>query len=321
MSKSEATRQRIFDIYSNNLADYLSEINYLPPEKIALVRGNIYFCPLCYMPFRKDQIAVTDSNFLTLEHNPPASVGGNSKILTCRDCNNANGAKLDHLVKELLESESFLYSENSHPYKTRIRIEDKSIGAFLTKIGGTVHVKPVEKSNPHTYRILQEKLKNRLRFNGDLQLKMTDWREYSYAILKMAYLYAFEKFGYNFADFGNGIDMRMALKREVEYPCPNNGVIDVFADDEMVGISIIREPKELQALVVTQTLLLKVRNKEIKKNIPVILPAPIQGGWEKLQNFKAYFVEQATMNLKLEKIGVIDPPLKDIKSFHGLFME
>ena len=55
-------------------------------------RGNTR-CPICLMPFKRD--AVEEGLYVTLEHAPPKTLGGSVKCLTCTDCNNGAGRKLD----------------------------------------------------------------------------------------------------------------------------------------------------------------------------------------------------------------------------------
>jgi hypothetical protein len=48
----------------------------------------LYVCPLCVRGITEDHVAE-----LTREHVPPASLGGNRLVLTCRECNNLAGGK------------------------------------------------------------------------------------------------------------------------------------------------------------------------------------------------------------------------------------
>ena len=62
-----------------------------------------YPCPICLTPFTFD--ALTDGR-LTSEHVPPESAGGRDLVLTCKECNNSAGTKLDAdaAIKELVRS-------------------------------------------------------------------------------------------------------------------------------------------------------------------------------------------------------------------------
>jgi hypothetical protein len=320
MNKYEKKRERIFDIYSENLYHYLGTINLFEMEVVERMKGLFYFCPLCYTLFTKEAlIASSEKNHLTLEHNPPKSLGGKSEILTCKNCNNNKGTGSDHLVGKLLRLEDFVVHSRDGSINSRIKVEGKTINAEYRKVSNEVLIKPDKKSNPYTYELLFDKLSKGEKIAAELDLKMPDWPAYSFAILKSAYLKAFELFGYNYADMGNGRDLRECLSGAKEYPCFNNGVIDFFADDYMVGFSIIREPRELQAMVITQVFSFKAKTGSVTKNVPVVLPVPIEGGWERLSNFNSY--RNQKVNWRLEKIGIPEPPLNSNLEFHRLFYE
>jgi hypothetical protein len=79
------TKDLLFDQYSWNLALYLPEWK----ERFA--------CPLCLRLFTRAEI-----DQLSVEHIVPSSIGGNVLTLTCTECNNRHGSKLDaHLINRL----------------------------------------------------------------------------------------------------------------------------------------------------------------------------------------------------------------------------
>jgi hypothetical protein len=55
-----------------------------------------YVCPICRKPFTVEAL---DDGRLSKEHGPPQSVGGCELLLTCTECNNTAGTKLDAAVK------------------------------------------------------------------------------------------------------------------------------------------------------------------------------------------------------------------------------
>jgi hypothetical protein len=55
-------------------------------------------CPICVRAFG---VQALEARFLTREHAPPESVGGNRLVLTCRDCNVGAGHQIDsHMRRE-----------------------------------------------------------------------------------------------------------------------------------------------------------------------------------------------------------------------------
>jgi|SRR5580700_4903832 len=55
-----------------------------------------YVCPICRKPFTVEAL---DDGRLSKEHGPPQSVGGCELLLTCTECNNTAGTKLDAAAK------------------------------------------------------------------------------------------------------------------------------------------------------------------------------------------------------------------------------
>jgi len=85
----------------------------------------------------------------------------------------------------------------------------------------------------------------------------------------------------------------------------------------MSGVRIVVAPEDLQALVITQKLTVKTENGYAEKNIPVILPAPMPDGWQKLANYRKYF--QKKVNLTFEKFEIKQIPIQNIHDYYRMF--
>jgi hypothetical protein len=166
------------------------------------------------------------------------------------------------------------------------------------------------------YEHMQNKITENKSFLVGFTLPDHDWKEYSLGILKMAYLKGFELFGYFFADLGNGANIRAVMQRTMDYPAPNNGVMDLNVDDEFLGLHIVTEPKELRALII-QKIVIKKNGNTIEKNIPVILPAPDEEGWGLLGNYHQYLGK--TLYIKTEKFSLNQIPLLKAEHYYQLF--
>jgi HNH endonuclease len=59
-------------------------------------RVDQYACPLCRTLWVEDAI---DAGMVTLEHVPPASMGGKGIVLTCERCNSPAGGTIDAAVR------------------------------------------------------------------------------------------------------------------------------------------------------------------------------------------------------------------------------
>ena len=322
MNKEAYKRKMIFNAYADNLSNYLDHVNQkvikLQPGMPPTFSDRTYFCPLCYTGFFDTEIPPNAENYLTLEHNPPKTLGGKkAEILTCKKCNNNFGKDYDNLVRRLLVTESFLLNDNQMPLESTVKIDDYKIASLITRHQGGIYISPIKKSNPRAFEYLTDSIKNNIPVKFNPNLDAPDWKEYSFGILKMAYLKAFELFGYFFADLGNGANMREVLNKTMEYPCHNNGVIDDNASDYQLGLSIVREPKELRAMIITQKIAFIHNGHKVEKNIPVILPIPSEEGWGLLKNYSNYRNNPATITS--ERIGIPQPPLKKVEDYYQLF--
>ncbi|HEY4288163.1 MAG TPA: hypothetical protein VGN00_13750 [Puia sp.] len=320
MSKKLEKKKRIFKLYSANLKNYLEAIG----QQVVMIengkiRDDVYICPLCYQIFFSSHlIQNSNENFLTLEHNPPKCMGGPEKILTCQNCNSNNGADYDKMVRDLLVTESFLFS-NTSSITTKFTIDGNRIRGRIKKEGPEKGFIPDPKSNPPAYQALRDAIAVRKPVKVEHTLTSPDWKDYSMGMLKIAYLKAFELFGYHFADRGNGANIRQVLRGEASYPVLNNGVIDIFAPDNYVGVNVVVEPKELKALIITLPLHFKHDQNVVKKNIPVILPAPLEGEWDLLSNYNKF--EDKEISYRTARYGIKTTPILNCRDYHSMFYD
>jgi hypothetical protein len=87
MQKSANT---LFEHYRRNL-NQLVELGYIGMH--ADLKDGV-LCPLCVGKFLGSEHL--KGGDLTIEHAPPASLGGKAAVLTCRNCNNRHGHSIDH---------------------------------------------------------------------------------------------------------------------------------------------------------------------------------------------------------------------------------
>jgi hypothetical protein len=194
----------------------------------------------------------------------------------------------------------------------------KRIAGKIEKRNGARTLRPLEKSNPYLYNALRQEIAQGKQPKMQFKLTAPDWKEYSIGILKIAYLKAFELFGYNFADLGNGKEIQRVLRREIDYPAPNNGVIDENAPEEYVGVHIVREPEELRALLITIDFSFEHKGTLVRKNVPVVLPHPNEGGWESLANYHKYLGKE--MNIRSERFKLLQIPLMKTENYYSMFV-
>jgi hypothetical protein len=152
-----------------------------------------YICPVCLEIFRKH-------DELTCEHVPPRALGGKVLCLLCRSCNSKAGHSIDAAVHERYEAARALRTGSSRRF-LQLKVGDLSINATLKRVEDAIDLRLAAKhNNPASAsqfmsQIHAAKPGTRLhvwypnRFNDHYALV---------GYLKIAYLYAFAKFGYGY---------------------------------------------------------------------------------------------------------------------------
>ncbi|MBU2936504.1 MULTISPECIES: HNH endonuclease [Pacificibacter] len=175
------------------------------------VVGEAYRCPICCSDYdaraiKKD--AAIDYR-LTLEHAPPASVGGKVVALTCKKCNNELGSKLDSQISAREQFFRFIDPNrpDPKPFPGKITLsEDPTITTNIQisgKIGSKINVRAGKNNKPSHLSGTREKIAeiylSQRSFNGKISVPTYDKKRAKLAFLKNAFLCLFAKFGYTYA--------------------------------------------------------------------------------------------------------------------------
>lgn len=197
MKSGEIQREVIFKFYSDNLS-LLKENNFLPTVTPKFV--GTYICPLCLEHFSPKDLDTSLPNFLTLEDAPPKSLGGKANVLTCKNCNNTCGYKIDfHLTERLRELDSRAFLPNT---ETKVKVKkDGQVfqGTLKIDMDGTMRMYQSKKNNhPGKLGDFIGTLEPGTEIQMDFEKSRVIPENLQYAILKTGYLLAFERFGYGF---------------------------------------------------------------------------------------------------------------------------
>lgn len=193
----------VFERYSNNL-HLLVNKGLLPG--IRLKYDRTYICPICLKQFSEDDLNPKGVNHLSREHNPPEALGGGVTCLTCKSCNNRSGSSIDiHLLERLINYEKNLFLPYSEA-EVRFSEGENRIKAKL-KIGKSKYAKShllisEKNNNKSVIEQFNENINGSKLIGGQIikvelvKRKKIDFERIPIALLKIAYLLAFEKFGY-----------------------------------------------------------------------------------------------------------------------------
>jgi len=195
MAKGEDKRKIIFD-------KYVAQLRLLNDKKLLpgtfTYEEDTYVCPICLDKFSVEDLKSSSKKMLTLEDAPPKALGGHSNTLTCKKCNSEAGHKIDcHLNKRLVELNvrSFLPNTSS---KAKFTYNGITVnGQLQVENDGEITVKHNEKFNePKGLKQYIESTKKDNVIDLEFAPSSVDTHRLEVALLKTAYMLAFEKFGY-----------------------------------------------------------------------------------------------------------------------------
>lgn len=195
MAKGIDKRKRIFDKYVSQLKTLHK--NDLLPEHLDYKEG-VYLCPICLNDFSEEDLKDDSANMLTLEDAPPKSLGGHANTLTCKTCNSRCGHEIDfHLTELLIELDVRAFNPNIES-KAKLSHKGTQIqGTVKVDESGSIFIVLSEKNNN------PEKLKKYIGTTGkddiiDIEFKPSrvDKLRFEVALLKSAYILAFEQYGF-----------------------------------------------------------------------------------------------------------------------------
>lgn len=243
---------------------FIKSLKYYPERYINLVMNPgfdmpthvAYLCPMCAknIIFLDSSGSLRTSGEFNKDHYPAKSVGGRNIILLCTKCNSEAGYKFDFTLKQHLEVVRFSKKVPNSGMKTKTTVEGLK-GYFNSRllINEKGEYEFLDKTDP-TYSIphLDEHFKKNPDFPFNITYCVPDNTKIQKALLHAAYLYCFEKFGYEFVFSDAGELIRKVLKDEEEYPADT---IDLNLDSKNhldtlpIGVSFISKPMDLQSLV------------------------------------------------------------------------
>lgn len=113
-----------------------------------------YVCPVCRKPFTVQDLA---ESRLSIEHVPPRSVGGRELLLTCVECNNTAGTKLDASAKTKEEVRRAMAGRADRPHRVKAAIGGITLnGQLHTKDGSYSLTVPKHLNKSGTNEVLQQ---------------------------------------------------------------------------------------------------------------------------------------------------------------------
>lgn len=190
---NKSKRESIIEACSKQI----ETIPFVSSDGVEFQMVDAYICPLCL------HVYAIAHNRLTLEHVPPESVGGKPILVTCKACNNSQGSGIDVFLTNELEISHNLKHLDTIPQMSRIAFNDVEINGQTTisKSEGFKFIISPDNNNPLEFegfmkeaRNAQEGYEIKLTANITNRKRNTDLA--NIALLKSAYLMAFQELGY-----------------------------------------------------------------------------------------------------------------------------
>lgn len=110
---------QLFDVYSKSLSVVNPGI------------GEAFVCPLCLQTFGRDAI---QARTLSVEHVPPRSIGSSIATLTCRQCNNTVGNRLQNQMKNYVRKKEFWGGRVIQPIPARAEMAGTTWSFVITEV-------------------------------------------------------------------------------------------------------------------------------------------------------------------------------------------
>lgn len=319
-SSIKQKRQRIFDIFSENLSIIQShpEIRFEPDFE------NGYICPLCFDPFFKSDLNPQSKNPLTIEDVPPKSLGGKPKILTCKDCNSKSGHLLDnHILQRLKEIDAREFLPNSQYKTTFSRNGNKANGTVKIDEDGkvTFDIQPQRSDPKLTHHFMKDVFPPRTIYNpifhpekqfepyktNEFTVKLpenSNERRSEVALLRIGYLLAFSILGNAFLINGPLFGVREQILNPDKEILPKVFWINYEFPNEMLGINLIKEPKELRCFVA----IFNLKTESKIRQFAIALPGPSTPGIKIYENIEKLLCagKFGFQNIKIEHFPDLD---------------
>jgi hypothetical protein len=265
-------RARLFERYSTNLGLYRPKFD------------GLFICPICLDGFTREAL---DQDLLAVEHCVPESVGGSLLTLTCKKCNNENGAKIDSHLSERLRADDFAEAVGQGPYDAVVTVEGNPVRANVTFERGEMHTiesRVVRRAtNPTKLQAALDELssgKIGITVNMNFTFKFNQ-QVARVALMRAAYLIMFRYYGYSYVFYNQVSMIRNQICNPREDIVPQAAILQLPQDSCQPNVpGIVKSPTQFRSYLVP----IKVKSANRSRVFGVFLPG-FGDGAERLYNF------------------------------------
>jgi len=303
---NENIRRNHLETYGSSLTTLLNVYNYelrIGPTKedSCAIKETSYLCPLCLKCFFYiKENEVFESNEFTEDHFPPKSVGGTRTILVCITCNSSYGRNLDYAIKEYLEFMRFVKKTENSSYPTKL-----SFGGIPGKYNQNVRWENrtlVKEIDFKKYPLIKKWIFDYEKIKKGFSLKLSSPSEKTIqrALLRVAYLYCFQNWGYDFCFSQTAHRLRNVIDGKEVHPLSNFGVFNNVSMPSFSNGFYFNDSSATQATFII-LFDIKVANPKYEQKIVVLIPGGDLEAWSRLSNFESW-IEKGETDLSLVQL-------------------
>jgi hypothetical protein len=274
------------------------------PEHLA------YICPICtengFISIKEVSIAFRGE--FTKDHYPPENVGGSKIMLVCETCNNRAGHQFEsEMVKQMaVRSYNKKILGATIPVKSAVNIIPGYYNSAI-KIGDEgrfeISFKPKINAKVPPLDNWLEQSKTDHNWTANITVTDPDENKVSRSLLKAAYLYCFETWGYEFVYSYAGEMIRKILKEEQDYPLKNPSfwLTDILKGNVVSpGVYKITQPDDWKKFLVLMEL--TDLNTSYRDIVGIIIPGPTENDWNDLARIQSVLDPKPELVLYFEHV-------------------
>lgn len=281
MNSGQRKKKALFDKFSANLKHVIKGRNLqeiLPRD----FPTEAYICPLSLKWYDREGLRDIYSDQLTLEHSPPKALGGSVVALTAKDLNSKSGYSLDINLQRFIANKEF--NQGISALKTKVKVNN----SISMDISFFKKDPPEVTFSTKTFHQGAQKFVDLMKDQGkiDVKFNIPNPQQIDISLLRIAYLMAFNTFGYALIFNKGGLNPHYHLVRD-QLINPERKILpkiiafqDNF-DDELLGVNIITEPLKFRSILA----IFDLKTERTNHRYGVFLPAIDAYGFQSFEHF------------------------------------
>lgn len=300
----------------SNYVDRYANLFFTAKDESEIPAHPAYLCPLCL----EKGIAIFKEGFVdngadfTLDHFPPKNVGGTQTILVSRDCNSKAGL-FENELKKKLQDQSFdkgVPNAQRNIRSTISSVQGSYPGLLTMGEDDKISISFKENDNIHSPLLDQWLMmpEHGPDWKADIKYFVADHNKVAKSILKTAYLYCFQYWGYAFCYSRAAELIREVLTDKINFPLQNHGfwLTEKIRNISFpLGLCTLVLPRDIRTFCVNVKLEdLRTKHQEI---FCIIVPGPLQQNWDELTQIDQLISDDPNFSISVahvENTGVTE---------------